>query len=48
MGGFESAISVVLDPTVKYHSYEVYDLTWTEKNGREQYLVGSLFGANSS
>ena len=31
MGGFESTISVVLDPSVKYHSFEVYILTFVEK-----------------
>ena len=36
MGGFEVTISVVMDPTVKYHSIFVYMLTSTEKTVRDR------------
>jgi hypothetical protein len=36
VGGFEVTISVVMDPTVKYHSIFVYMLTSTEKTVRDR------------
>ena len=48
MGGFEGMVSAVLDPSVKYHSVLFVRSNPDGKNGREQYLAGSLFGANPS
>jgi hypothetical protein len=31
MGGFEVFLSGSMDPQVKYHSFLMYILTWTEK-----------------
>ena len=45
MGGFEGTISVVLEPSVKYHSVILYSLNRSGKNVTEQCLVGSLSGA---
>ncbi len=48
MGGFEALLSGNVDPSVKYHSLKMYNLTPFGKTEEEQYLVGSFSGALSS
>ena len=48
MGDFEGTILVVLESSVKYHSFKMCALNLDGKNGEEQYLAGSFSGALSS
>ena len=48
MGGFETRMLVLVEPTLKYHPDLFEVLTLARYPGREQCMVGSLTGAVSS
>ncbi len=48
MGGVESSLVGLLEPSVRYHSREARILTSTRNPGEEQFQVGSLTGAVAS
>ena len=48
MGGFEDVLAGMLEPLVRYHSFNVRFLTLNHYLVKEQFQVGSLTGAVAS
>ena len=48
MGGFEDVLAGILEPLVRYHSFDVRFLTLNHYLVKEQFQVGSLTGAVAS
>ena len=48
MGGFEDVLAGMLEPLVRYHSFDVRFLTLNHYLVKEQFQVGSLTGAVAS